>query len=173
MTLAATPILTAVKEVLLGTLGTTRTITAGAFQYGKHGGLNDEELARKAFVKPIVDVQFLAAERSPTTTGIYSSFGIYELALQVSVAYYLSAEPLDSSRETARALALDDGDKIIQALTYPGNVRQTSAAVSTGLVSGLLQSTGGVRVSREDTDVNLLITEMDFIGRAQVTQAVA
>jgi hypothetical protein len=173
MSLASTPILTVVKEAVLGTVGSVRTVPAGTFQYGKHSGLNDDELARRALGLPIFDVELHTAQREPTTTGIFSNFGIYSVALTVSIAYYLSSEVLEDARETARATALDHADLIIQALTFPGNLRQTSAAVSTRLVSACLESDGGAIVVREDPDNNLLVMSLDFIGRVSVTQAAA
>jgi len=171
MSLSTTPVLTAVKEVLLGSTGATRTVPANTFQYGKHGGLTDTELAERAIVKPVFDVELLRAGRSPTTTGIFTTWGLYELSLRVTVAYHLSDEALDDAREIARALALDDADKILQALTYPGNVRQTSAGAATLLISGCLQSTSGIGIWREDLNNHLLITEMSFLGRMRVAQA--
>jgi len=173
MSLASVPILSAVKEIILGESGAVRIVAPGTFQYGKHFGLNDDELARKALVLPIFDVNIQTASPSPTTTGVFSSFRVYVVRLTVSVAYWLSSEVLDDSRELARATALDDADRILQALTYPGNLAQTSAAVETNLVSACLQSDGGAAITREDPDQNLLITTMTFSGLVKVVQAVA
>lgn len=171
MSLATTPILTAVKEAILGTIGATRTVTAGTFQYGKHLGMNDDELGERAAVLPVFDVELTDAQRAPSTTGLLGTFAVYELGVRVSVAYHLSAEVLDDARETARATALDHADVIMQALTFPRNLRQTSALVATGLCSGSLQSRGGARITREDPDNNLLLLELDFAALVSVTQA--
>lgn len=173
MSVQMTRLLTAIEELLEGTIGSVRTVTSGDFMNTVYSGQDDEAKAVQALVKKSFDVAPLTLERSPATLTERSSLVLIEARLRVSVAYRLDSEVVKSRRKAVRAEAADDAETIRQALSYPGNLTQTNAGEDTNLVSGMLLEDGPYQVTREDWDANLMETQRDYRGWLEVSQAVA
>lgn len=165
----ANNIMAAIRQVMQGTLGATRTVASGDVVYGLHSGFSDGDVARLTLLKPVFDVQIVGFGRSPNNLCVMGDENIYNFSVIVRIAYQLGREAIDSERETRRANALELTDTVLQALTYPGNLAETEGSVATGIVSGMLQG-GTMTVSREDPKAQILFHELQFTGLALVSQ---
>lgn len=138
--IAGAAIVTRIREVLEDGRGTLRTITASTYEgqiYGPAAGDNESLIAS---VKPRVEASITSVERHEASPPEMGNQAIYRLAIEVRLIRHLDDlhKVKDSVRDTAKAAAMTDADKVRQALGYPGNLTQTEAAVTTGLVSGCL-----------------------------------
>lgn len=176
-TIAANAIITAVRDVLDSAAGSLRTITAATFDGSAFAGLSDEEKSRLGTVRPNFDVRIAGIAPHGSAPPRNNSLGLY--AVRVEVVVYRHVGPVHkvtaSTRDTAYAAAIEDGDAIAQALEWPGNLTQTSAAVATGLVGAKLMYDGSEvsRVDLRDDSPGLIETIHRFHGIAQVAQAVS
>lgn len=136
---------TAIREVLLDGEGDKRTIGSTVYNGGLYESLPANEKARRALGKPIVEATSRVTGRhagSPQVKGNKQILAI-EVEVRVVRAITLTHKIDDDVRDTLiGSAANDDADVIQQALTYPGNVSQTSSGDSTGIVSGLLRYAG-------------------------------
>lgn len=170
--LAAAAILTAVREVCEEAAGSVRIIAADTYRPGAHEALGEDAASTQALVKPRAEARFTSIEPHGARPAEQGSFTLYALELEVTVTRFLGTEHmiLDDVRTTLRAVAAQDASRLAQALGWPGNLTQTSAAVATGLVSGMLR-----HVSSEIGDLETvegqngrIATVHSFTGVAQV-----
>lgn len=172
MTISMTNIVTAVEELIEGTIGSVRTISAGDFQADTYyQGQDDDAKAVATLVKKSFDVVPNGQERTDATLSERHSLVIIRVFIRLLVAYRTNAQVVAAQRKAVRNLAHEDAESIRQALSYPGNLTQTSGAAATNLISGLLQKDGPLQVVREDWDANLYETQHDYIGLVQCTMA--
>lgn len=170
-TMAAAAILTRIREVIVDSRGTLRTVPSARFLGDLPGGLPDEsELARSA-EKPRIEASITRVAVSPASPPVTGDLRLYDLTIEVRVIRALSSDEQvqDSQRDALRALAIEDADVLAQALCWPGNVLQTQALVATGLCSGILRYTGSeVSVRREVAQgAQIVETIHRFMGVAQ------
>lgn len=178
-------ILTACRERINGTLTTPapRKIASGMFSTDMFEGADDFTAQVRALgmrsagngsgVIPAVTVTASQTEAPESPSGP-SNIAILVLRVVVRAYYDIGVGvELEADFNAIRAQALTDSDLIRQAFLWPGALTQTSAAVATGIVSGILRQSGDARVQRESHDTGgLLVTEAEYEGRVVVTQAV-
>lgn len=142
--IAASAILTRVREVLEDSAGTLRTVPAARFLGDLPEGLSEDAESMRAISKPRVEASMVSVKRSPSTPPIIGSLLLYEVEIAVRVVRVVTTlEQLsDDDRVALQALAFEDCDVVRQALEYPGNLTSTTAGTATGLCSGLLRYTG-------------------------------
>ena len=173
--LAAAAILTAIREVVEDAAGSIRIITADTYRPGAHEGLGEDAASTQALVKPRADVRFTSVEPHGARPPEQGSFTLYALELEVVVTRFVGTEHmiLDDVRTKLRAVAAEDGSRLAQALGWPGNLTQTSAAVATGLVSGMLRHTGSEIGDLETVEGQngRIVTVHSFTGVAHVQMA--
>ena len=143
------PALTAIREVLLGTIGSVRVVTAGDLDEGAYPATTEHEAAR-AITGPNFEVSILSLTPSKETPWENSPIRLFDLEVQVRSEWATSHELIDSARASLRAEAFSLMEEARAALMRPGNLTTTSAAVATGLVSGCMHRSGGHRIERED-----------------------
>ena len=139
MSLATLAILTACDEVIAGTIGSVRTITAGDYLPGVY---DDQELAESQLLmstKARAETRFAAVSPHQARATAKGSRTIYQLAIVVDVrrAFTLESTMVHTTRRIANAAAAADASAIAEALEWR-NLSQTSAAVSTDLASAQL-----------------------------------
>jgi hypothetical protein len=136
----AAAILRRIREVLEEAAGTLRVIPSTRFLGDIPDGLSDEEETRRALEKPRIAAALVDVTRSAASPPVTGNFIIYDVTLDVRIIRTLTTleQISDDDDETLRALAFEDADVVRQALEYPGNLTQTSAAVATDLASGML-----------------------------------
>lgn len=172
MSLAATAILTAIREVVEDATGSVRTIADGRFEPGTYSDQARAAASVLALGNARAEVTISGLRRAPESPPVGGSFALYGLDVEVTVVrnFGVAAEVDTDTRVAIRAAALLDADLLQQALGWPGNLTQTSAAVATGLVSGLLRYEGSSPGDfATDSDGNGVLTSTHrFNGIAKV-----
>lgn len=151
------PLLTAVREVLVGTSGALRAIPDTRFTDDLTEGLREEELARRGIVskKPFrVRISEATTSRASPPTG--GNLILYKVTVEVIVSRTIGTPELLSADKLAEleATQWEDADVIRQALETGPNLRVTSADAATDLASSALRwvrTRGRLVVSREPT----------------------
>lgn len=170
--LAATEILTAVREVVEEAAGSVRIITADTYRPGAHEALNEDAASTQSLVKPRAEVRFASIGPHGARPPEQGSFTLYALELEVAVTRFLGTEHmiLDDVRTALRAVAAQDASRLAQALGWPGNLAATAAGAPTGLVSGMLRHTGSEIGDLEmvEGQNGRIVTVHSFTGAAQV-----
>jgi len=133
-------IITRVREIVDDAAGSLRTIASARFGESFAVEMTSTEQSRKAVSGPKYDVRLVSTERHPSNPPVSGSTMIYTVHVEVTVARHLNVShaTIDANRDTILSAAIEDADYLCQALTYPGSMTQTSAAVATGLASGCL-----------------------------------
>lgn len=166
----ASAIATRIREVLLQAAGTARTISTSRFDGDLPDGLDQAEDARRAVTGARIEATIGDFRRSPASPPITGDLIIYDFGVTVRVVRLIerAAQLTDSERDAVHALAAEDVDVIRQALEYPGNLTETAAATSTGIVSGLLrwESSKPATVGRVNDGAQTLTTVHQFRGHA-------
>jgi len=134
----------AIRDVLLDGAGDKRTIGASVYKGGLYEALPANEKARRALGKPIVEAVSRVTGRHAGSPQVKGNKHILSIQVEVRVvrALTITHKLDDDVRDTLIGNAAKDADVIQQALTYPGNVSQTSSGDPTGIVSGLLRYQG-------------------------------
>lgn len=177
---ATAAVLTAVRGVLESAEGTLRTIAATRFHGGLPEGLDGSEESLRALERARCEPFVRVVGPHATNFVANSNLHLLDVEVTVRVARHLGPEHrlTDATRDTVIALAAEDADVIRQALTYPGNLTQTSGGTATNLVSNLLTYEGSddPRIEYDDADSSeggRVITVHRFTGIVKVTQAVS
>lgn len=169
--LAATEILTAVREVVEEAAGSVRLITADTYRPGAHEALNEDAASTQSLVKPRAEARFTSVGPHGARPAEQGSFTLYALELEVTVTRFLGTEHmiLDDVRTALRAVAAQDASRLAQALGWPGNLTATAAGAATGLVSGMLRHTGSEVGDLEmvEGQNGRIVTVHSFVGVAQ------
>lgn len=171
MALNLTPITTAIEELLEGTIGTTRTVTAGTFVKGAHGGRTAGAQRTLATVNTQYEVRFPSGrqhEASPISHN--ANMRLEEIDLEILFRYDFNAEVLEGERSTTINSVHNDRDEAWQALSRPGNLTETNASVATGIVSGMLYNYG--YDLEEDWDNQMAILTLRAQAVVNISQAV-
>lgn len=146
MTIASTNIRTAIEELLEGTIGKTRTVTANTVVSGHqpwHGQI---------LVHPRIDIkveEMRQHEASPVSA--LASYRLATVRVTIDMFHELKAPCVESQRNTVRENAMLHADTCLQALRYPNNLRATNAGALTTIVSGCFIE-GSWTTIREDLD---------------------
>ena len=142
------PVRTAIAECCEGAIGSFRPVTAAKFLRGTFAGQTPEasralelqtSTARHRF-----DVQIGALEDNASTP--ISSIGsrrIAQCAITIRVTSKLTTQNQADQRATDIEAILDDCEMAARALARPGNLYQTAAAESTGIIGGCLRGGTG------------------------------
>lgn len=139
MALNLTPITTAIEEVLLGSLGVTRTIPVGTFKKGGHEGRASGAQQTLANVNARYVVRFPGGslhEASPISHN--ASARLENLDVEIDLMYSFGSEVLESQRTAVLNTMHNDRDTAWQALSKPGNLNETVAMAATNIVGGAL-----------------------------------
>lgn len=170
--LAAAAILTAVREVVEDAAGSVRIIASDTYRPGAHESLGEDAASTQALVRPRAEARFTSIEPHGARPPEQGSFTLYAIDLEVTVTRFIGTEHmiLDDVRTALRAVAAQDSSRLAQALGWPGNLTQTSAAVATGLVSGMLRHTGSEIGDLEmvEGQDGRIVTAHSFTGVAHV-----
>ena len=183
MAYSATAIRTTCIELLEGTIGTTRTVTAAKFKHGAFRGQPDQALIAKTIQTTTgrhwFDVVIGKLMNHPSTSVSATGnrrIGIIDVRFDLWT--HLSTTAQESQRKTDLAAIESDADMAIQAMHFPDNVKQTSAAVVTNIVSGMLFGPGGngAPVWQEDEQdwrgLQVLRSHIEATAILTITQAV-
>lgn len=170
--LAATEILTAVREAVEEAAGSVRIITADTYRPGAHEALGEDAASTQSLVKPRAEARFTSIGPHGARPPEQGSFTLYALELEVTVTRFLGTEHMiiDDVRTALRAVAAQDASRLAQALGWPGNLTTTVAGAPTGLVSGMLRHTGSEIGDLEmvEGQNGRIVTVHSFTGVAQV-----
>ncbi len=168
-------------ELLEGDIGTTRTVTAAKFKYGVHDGMN--ALAQKgtavqtATGRHWFDVELGALSNhsdGPVSANSNYRLGVVEVTIPIVSAVRSTAEA--TQRSTDLETIASDCDDAIQALHYRDNLKQTSAAAATNIISGIMLGPGGQgapqwSVVEENWDGGLVRSEITGSVIVNITQS--
>lgn len=144
-----TPAITAIREALLGVVGTVRAMEEGDLIEGAYEHTPEHEAAR-ALRGPTFEVDVTSVNRAKDHPGEHSNTALLDLTVQVRTVWSTEHELLDDERARARADALGLLEKSRAALMRAGNLTTTSADEATGLVSGCLHRLLEHRLERAD-----------------------
>ena len=155
MTIAASNIRLAIREVLQGDTGSIRTMTPGVLAPGVWEGQTDQQ--QKATILDTAgglyhfDVRLGPLGHHPATPlSIKGNTRISQLGITIDFWGPLATEAEADQRQTDLAVFENALDDAVQALTYPGNLTQTSSAAATGIVSGCLVGFDGSSIPEID-----------------------
>ena len=173
----ADAILAAVRGVILGDLGTVRTVPAETFVDGVPADLRADEPRRQRSVsKPSFDVEL----DPPFATGAVGPRDASRALLSVPITVTLSYAITDTAdaangteRRRIRALAAEHANTITQALGWGRNVEIDGDANPTGIIPGGLSPAGRPVVKREDWSAGIYELELRFEALVLETRAVA
>lgn len=167
----------AVRERMEAALSSTRDIASGRFDGEYYTNMQDQERRLLSLITPRYDVRIVGASRHESSPTINSTLALMTIELDIICSYALATPAeADDTRDVVRATAEQDADIIRQALTFPNNIDDTSAAAATGLVSGRLEW-NGFEVTREewgegtDDAMGILETAHHFEGIINIAQA--
>lgn len=178
MTIAA--IRTAVIELMQGSLGSTRKLSANVFQFGAFDGqplAAQQTHSMDSRYRHRFDVQFGSARpHKATPISTKANYRIEARAVTIRVSTHLASSADESARVASRDLAEQDCSDAIGVLSYPGNLTATSAAVATSITSGMLVgSDDGQGIPRwelvsEDWKSQLLVSRILGVAIVNVSQ---
>jgi hypothetical protein len=144
-----TPMLTAIRECLLGTIGSTRAVDAGDLREGAYPSTVEHEAARSV-TGPRFEVSVLEMRPSSESPWEHSPTRLIAVEIQVRTEWSTEFELQDEERSALRASALSQLEECRAALMRAGNLTATSEPLPTGIVSGCLHRCLGHRLERED-----------------------
>ena len=185
MSLASTPIRTAIAELLEGSIGSIRTVTAAKFLRGTFEGQPEQAtsayLLQVASARHRFDVELGAFSASPSSPlSSNANYRLVECPVTIRVKTKLATPNQGSVRATDIATILDDCDLAAQAMGRPNNLLQTAGAVATNLIGGCLvgpEGTGQPRIdaSVQDWTAPHGMATTTIVGRAivKISQAVS
>ncbi len=169
--MSADAMIRAVEEVCLGTLGTVRTET-DSLTRDAYAVMDDLTAAQRAIVNARFEVETVGEERTTSVGPSTSNRAIVAYDLRVALIFPTASEVEADLRRDVRARVLNTLGRVRKALTWPGNLTQTLAAVATGVVPGGVKCSPG-RVTREDWKSRIVRAEMPIRVLVLETQAVS
>ena len=158
----------ALRELVLGEIGSVRTVASTRFLLGVHEDKPAEQFHRSV-ERARIEVTIEVPEFVPLGS-VYCDTGLEEAEVEITTTRASTHQVLDIARHELRALALDDLSVLRDALTYPGNLTTTSDGVATGILSGCLVPVPGGD-QEFDSDRKLLTTTTRFRATLQRTLA--
>lgn len=170
---------TAIIELLEGTIGTTRTVSAGVFAYGVFDGQQTPAKQSRAVQQSTGNDP--GANRFDVITGpmevhsaspiMMSADRVQELNVTIQVWRHIGTTVdqvlgLQTRRLVLSVMSSSIDDACI-ALSWPGNIAQTNAGNSTGVISGLMLGLSGTRpeVSQIEEDWETHLAYATISGR--------
>jgi len=131
--IASTPIRKALSELLEGTIGTVRKLgTTDIDAY-------TEDLSGNLEINTRYGIEFPHSEKhdgSPVSA--IGPHRVESLDVQINLYHRLMSNIQESERNSVLEAVVLLGDKVRQALGYPGNLDTTASATATGIISGML-----------------------------------
>ena len=172
----ADAILGAVRGVLLGDLGSVRTIPADTFNEGVPAELVNDQARRNSVVEqtPAFDVEITPPRRTRAVGPSMASRAVLSIEVTVRLTYAITkvADVEGSThRRAVRAQAAEHALLVTQALTWNRNL-EDDGTDPTNLINGSLIERSSRQV-REDWEAGVLEVECVFEGLVLETQAVA
>lgn len=173
----ADAILAAIRGVLLGELGTVRTIPAGTFLDGVPASLvDDASRAGRALTKPCFDIELDPALATSAVGPRDASRALLSMPVKITLTYPITdvndAEN-GTERRRIRALAAEQANMVTQALEWGRNVEEDGDGTPTGIIPGGLRAVSRPIVRREDWTAGLYEIELRFEAYVLETRAVA
>ena len=136
----------ALEQVLTGTIGSVRTMTATAIGMGHtpwHGQLVSQ---------PRFDIRIARRQSHEATPVQYmGSHRLEQLDIEIDVFHSFASNIQEDKRGTVRDQVQWDVEAAKQALQWPGNLSVTSSSNATGIISGMLVGVAS-QVILEDWD---------------------
>ena len=129
------------RELVLGKIGSVRTVASTRFLLGVHEERPAEQ-AHRSRAAPRIEIKITVPDFVPLGS-VYCDTGLESAEVEVIVTRASTHEVLDEARHELRELGFDDISILRDALTWPNNLTTTSDGVSTGLLSGCLVSIPG------------------------------
>lgn len=137
MTIASDAILAAVRELLEGDIGSTRTVTAGALSAIASEDRSTLAQALDTWKSPRFAVDVAASSDHPDTLSENASHSLRRVDITITTWHRLRHYARkQAAREARVADAIEDGSTIRQVMCFPGNLSYTSAGVGTGIIHG-------------------------------------
>ena len=163
------PAITAIRECLLGLVGSVRTVDEGDIAERAYPAATEHEAAR-ALTGPRFEVSVEKMAPSPDGPWEHSPTRLHLLDIRIRTEWTTDHELLDDARARARAEALALLEKCRAALMRAGNLTSTSASEATGLVSGCLHRCAGHSLEREDWQRRRLSYVSRYATQIQIDQ---
>lgn len=138
----AQPLFQGIRDIMQYGSGSTRSFSEGTFSGSYYNSLDPDAKSLRALVNTRVSPRLVAMERvSEKNTFINSNIQLLTIELEITVAHHLNAKHKlsDTDIDDIKALDLEAADKLFQALTYPGNLKQDSQGRDINLVSNKLK----------------------------------
>jgi hypothetical protein len=137
----------AIRSLLLGEIGSIRTVAANVFAYGTFEG-QAPGATRARSVDPQYGSRFdvrLGSLRTHPATPISAkaSMKLSTLPVTIDIVTRFSAASNELARDLQRQAANSRGHEALQALEYPGNLSRDGEGTATGIVSGMLLGPDG------------------------------
>lgn len=182
MAINAANIRLAIEELLEGTIGSVRTVTAGVMSGAVFDGQPDA--ASKALslsYRHRFDVEltgFSDNEASPIGSSL-SNRRLINLEVSIPIVSRLQSSVQESLRSTVLANVVSDADTAIQALHYAigsGALATTNAGGATTIIGGMLAGPNGIgsptwTLEAQDWDAQEVRSRIDARAIVRVTQA--
>ena len=172
----------AIKAVMTGTAGITRTVPPNMFEPGVFAGQPDQAQQAKTLDKRYYhrfDVKLSAL--LPHAMSPLSSNGNYRLStlpIEIPITTWLKTTAQEINRDDTLALIEGDADTAIQALWYRDNLLLSPSGEATNIVSGMMHGPEGKscptwELIDEDWGKHLLRSRIRGSVFVNITQAVA
>jgi hypothetical protein len=143
------PALNAIRQCLLGTVGSLRVVTAGDLAEGAYPSTTEHEAAR-AVTGPNFEVSITKLTPSAASPWEHMPTRIMDVEIQVRTEWTTGQELIDSERAATRADALILLEECRAALMRSPNLASDATPAATGIVSGALMRCLGHTLERED-----------------------
>lgn len=160
----------AVRNVCLGTAGSTRVVAPGALVEGAYEQEPDHE-AKRALVTPTFEVEFEAAgEKNALSPSEHSNIVLSNYEVAIRTVLTSEHEFMEDERASVRASALGLLEDMRAALMRAGNL-PSALGTDASFVSGCLHRLlGGHRLEKADWKGHRLIYRSRFATVIQFTQ---
>ena len=163
------PALTAIRECLLGTVGSVRVVTPGDITEGAYPSTTEHEAAR-AVTGPHFEVSITKIGDAQESPWEHSPQRIRDIEVLVRTEMRTEMELIDDERAATRTAMLNLLEDCRSALMRSPNVAVTSAAVSTGIVSGAMMRCLGHALEREDWPRRRISYLSRYAAKITITQ---
>ena len=174
---------TAIIELLEGDIGTIFTVAANTFAFGVFEGQPDgaqRALATdRATATHRFDVEFgEVVDHEATPLSAKASTRIVRVAVAIPVWTKTATTIEETARRELLASIEGDCDTAIRALSFPGNLTQTSGSVATDIAGGFMTAAGGQgaptwSLEFADWDRNIIKSRIDGEITVSITQPVS
>lgn len=171
--LPAVAIQRAVRSVLVGGHGSSRTIASGTYKGGLYDDLSESGQTLAGLGKPAVSVRVFPVGRHEGSPMVKGNIHLIDVRVLVRVVRALKPKHKlnDDTRDQLYGAAALDADVIQQALEYPNNLDQDADGNATGLVTGYLRwsASGEPDIVAEEGEPGRIDVTHTFSGIVQVS----